>query len=167
MLAWRILLNTLRPMPSADLAAFILSLPLIVLGIYCVFPHPFYDPDCTFAVLLSILLIQHFALADVSLFGRILVGVSIAIPVFIKQNVGLVFFALTCGALIMLLATIELTAHRRLSAHGAVLLGALIGLVLGILLIESTAGLENYLHWTIDYAAARRNAGPDRHARDL
>jgi hypothetical protein len=105
-LTWRILLNTLRPMPYAYLVAFILSLPLVVLGIYCVFPHPFYDPDCTFAVLLSLLLIQHFARPDVSLFGRVLVGVSIAVPVFIKQNVGLAFFALTCGALV-LLATIE------------------------------------------------------------
>lgn len=154
-LTWRILLNTLCPTPYAYLVAFILSLPLIVLGIYCVFPHPFYDPDCTFAVLLSLLLIQHFARPDVSLFGRVLVGVSIAVPVFIKQNVGLAFFALTCSALV-LLATIESVAHRRLSAHGAVLLGALIGLVLGTLLIESTAGLRNYLHWTIDYAAARR-----------
>jgi hypothetical protein len=153
-LTWRILLNTLRPMPYADLVAFILSLPLVVLGIYCVFPHPNYDADCTLAVLFSLLLIQHFARPDVSLFGRVLVGVSIAIPVFIKQNVGLAFFALTCGGL-LLLATTEM-AQRRLSGYGAILIGALIGLVIGALLIESTAGLGNYLHWTIDYAAARR-----------
>src|ERR1041385_3447631 len=29
----------------------ILTLPLIVVGIYCIFPHPFYDPDCCLVVL--------------------------------------------------------------------------------------------------------------------
>jgi hypothetical protein len=157
-LTWRIVLNVLRPVSYAGLTAFILTLPLIVLGIYCVFPHPFYDPDCTFAILLSLLLIQHFARPDVSLFGRVLVGVSIAVPVFIKQNVGLAFFALICGALLLLVTTD--IAQRRPSGYGAILIGALIGLVIGALLIESTAGLGNYLHWTIDYAASTRMPTP-------
>src|SRR5262249_16063139 len=66
------LLNFLRPLPHADIVAFVLSLPLIALGIYCVFPHPFYDPDCTLTVLLSLFLVQHFARPDTSLLGRVL-----------------------------------------------------------------------------------------------
>src|SRR5437016_776995 len=31
--------------------AFLLSLPLVLLGIYCIFPHPFYDPDACLAML--------------------------------------------------------------------------------------------------------------------
>src|SRR5438552_7049743 len=58
-LTWRILLNLLREeVIHARLVAFLLSLPLIVLGTYCIYPHPFYYPDCTFAILLSVFLLQ-------------------------------------------------------------------------------------------------------------
>src|SRR5215510_16564289 len=41
-LTWRIILNVLRPtIRRARLIALLLSLPIVVLGIYCVFPHPF------------------------------------------------------------------------------------------------------------------------------
>ena len=153
-LTWRMLLNFLRPMPDADIVAFLLSLPLIALGIYCVFPHPFYDPDATFAVLLSLFLIQHFARPNTSILGRVLAGLAVAVPVFIKQNVGLVFFALTCGALLLL--SIIGAAQKRQSGYGAILIGALMGLLIGALLIEATAGLGNYLGWTMAYAASQR-----------
>src|SRR6266567_887590 len=38
-LTWRILLQQLRGVKSPRLLAFLLSAPLIVLGIYCVYPH--------------------------------------------------------------------------------------------------------------------------------
>src|SRR6266852_9794644 len=58
-LTWRVLHNALRnTVAHARLLAFLLSLPLIPLGVYCIFPHPFYDPDCTFAILLGLLLLQ-------------------------------------------------------------------------------------------------------------
>src|SRR2546426_1112079 len=54
-LTWRIMQNVLRSaVTHARLLAFLLSLPLIPLGIYCVFPHPFYDPDCSFAILCGV-----------------------------------------------------------------------------------------------------------------
>src|SRR5689334_5016796 len=44
--AWRIVLNLLRHgIPHARLLAFLLCLPLPVLGLYSIFPQPFYDPD--------------------------------------------------------------------------------------------------------------------------
>ena len=58
-MTWRILLKVVRDtLAHARLVAFLLSLPLAGLGIYCIFPHPFYDPDCTLAILLSVLLLQ-------------------------------------------------------------------------------------------------------------
>ena len=125
-LTWRLVLNSLRPMPYANIIAFVLSLPLIALGIYCVYPHPFYDPDCTFAVLLSLFLVQHFGRPDKSVFARFFTGLTVAIPVFIKQNVGLAFFALTCGALLFL--SIMEAIRNRQSGCGVILIGALMGL---------------------------------------
>jgi hypothetical protein len=153
-LTWRIVLNSLRPIPYANIIAFVLSLPLIALGIYCVYPHPFYDPDCTFAVLLSLFLVQHFGPPDKSVLARFFTGLTVAIPVFIKQNVGLAFFALTCGALLFL--SIMEAIRNRQSGCGVILMGALMGLLIGALLIEATAGLGNYLNWTVAYAASQR-----------
>src|ERR1700730_18703503 len=47
-LTWRIALNLLRGVVSqARVVAFLLVLPLTILGVYCIYPHPFYDPDST------------------------------------------------------------------------------------------------------------------------
>src|SRR5215510_2238794 len=59
-LTWRIVLGSLREVAHSRWLAFILSLPLVVLGIYCVYPHPFYDPDCTLAILIGVMLLQRF-----------------------------------------------------------------------------------------------------------
>ena len=154
-LTWRILINLFRETPHAALLAFSLSLPLVVLGIYCVFPHPFYDPDCTFAILLSILLLQHFADGRGFSLGGVLAGMTLVIPLFIKQNTGSAFLATACLVLIGL-AGIGAMRHRPISHYAAILAGAALGLLLALVIIQITAGLENYLHWTVQYAALRR-----------
>ena len=55
-----------------------------------------------------------------------------------------------------MLAGIEGMRHRPIRHYAAILAGAAIGLLLALLLIQITAGLESYLHWTVQYAAARR-----------
>src|SRR5229473_8072376 len=56
-LTWRILLSLLRTeVAHSRSLAFMLSLPVIVLGIYSIYPHPFYDPDCTLAILVGVFL---------------------------------------------------------------------------------------------------------------
>jgi hypothetical protein len=154
-LTWRIVINVLREMPHARLTAFILSLPLILLGIYSVFPHPFYDPDCTFAMLLSILLVQIFADPEASIWGGVLAGTMLVIPLFIKQNTGSAFLIVMSLA-ILALAAINLKRHQPAGRYAAMLIGAGIGLFMALLAIQFTAGLESYLHWTIQYAASRR-----------
>ncbi len=48
-LAWRIIALILAGyVPRPRMMAFALGLPCAVLGVYCVFPHPFYDPDAAF-----------------------------------------------------------------------------------------------------------------------
>src|SRR5947199_1916440 len=66
-ITWRIVLNLLyEAVAHPRLLAFLLVLPLIPLGVYCIFPHPFYDPDCTFAILLGVLLMQRLERKSIS-----------------------------------------------------------------------------------------------------
>src|SRR5947209_5193182 len=104
-LAWRILLNIPRGIVAhARLLAFVLSAPLVVLGVYCIYPHPFYDPDCTFIILVCILLLQLSERTSSTSWLAFLTGVVFVIPLFVKQNTGLAFLCSTVLALIALIA---------------------------------------------------------------
>src|SRR4051794_36742 len=48
LLTWRILLKILYATSNKRLVALVLTTPLAVLSVYVIFPHPFYDCDCTF-----------------------------------------------------------------------------------------------------------------------
>src|SRR5947207_1462180 len=100
-LTWRIIHNVFRnPVTHARLLAFLLSLPLIPLGVYCVFPHPFYDPDCTFVILCGVCLLQQIDLKPTSSTLPFLTGIALVIPLFVKQNTGLAY--LGAGAAFLL-----------------------------------------------------------------
>src|ERR1043165_2820186 len=60
LLTWRILLTTLHATANKRLVALVLTTPLAVLSVYGIFPHPFYDCDCTFVVLVCLLLLSRF-----------------------------------------------------------------------------------------------------------
>ena len=155
-LTWRILLSLLRTeVVRSRSLAFMLSLPVIVLGIYCVYPHPFYDPDCTFAILLGMFLLRWVEREAVSSWRSLLAGASLVVPLLIKQNTGLAFLGAT-GVALLALAIVE--AWRRQSARKyiLVLIGATLALGFAVLLVHFTAGLRNYWHWTIQFAASRR-----------
>jgi len=153
-LTWRILLRLLRDTATySRLIAFLLSVPLIVLGIYCVFPHPFYDPDCTLAVLLTVLLLLR--LDDASSWRAFITGVTLVIPLFVKQNTGLAFL-LSSTAAIVVLTIIEVRQRHPIRRYLFILLGVVSVLALAVFVIQFTAGLGNYWHWTITFAAQRR-----------
>ncbi len=155
-LTWRIMRTILRDAVTHDrLLAFLLSLPLIPLGIYCVFPHPFYDPDCTLAILLSIFLLQRLDLKSSSCTRGGLAGLALVMPLFVKQNTGLVYLVTATGLLIMVIL-FERLQQRPLRGYLLTLAGAILGLAAAILLIQLWAGFRNYWHWTIQYAAQRR-----------
>jgi hypothetical protein len=155
-MTWRILLNVVREtLAHCRLVAFLLSLPLAVLGIYCIFPHPFYDPDCTLATLLSVLLLPQLDHKPASSWRAFLAGAALVIPLFVKQNTGLAFFV-SAGLGLAALMTIEIFRRRPVRRYVFSLAGAIAGLSLALLLIHLFAGLTNYWHWTIEFAAARR-----------
>jgi hypothetical protein len=155
-LAWRVMMRSLRPLGErAWLVAGLLATPLIVLGIYGVYPHPIYDSDCVLMVLLAVWLLQR---AGDGAFRNFLAGVACVVPLFVKQNIGLAFL----GAI--LAAVVAVGIARRARGEGvrvqAWVLGgaaAALGTVLGLL--QVTVGLGNYWHWTIAFAAERRLPG--------
>jgi hypothetical protein len=106
-LTWRIALETLRGrIQTAWPVSLLLSAPLTVLGIYCILPHPSYDCDCIFSVLIAILLLQRLSNSHWSA-GPLLLpfatGAAIVLPLFFKQNIGLPFLLTTLAVLLLLI----------------------------------------------------------------
>ena len=161
-LTWRILVNVLRDCGSKSRwLAILLTLPLIPLGIYSIFPHPFYDPDCTFAILLAIYLLQKGGHAALRQDGRsswlwpLLAGAALIIPLFVKQNTGLALLVSAIPAVVFLIG-IAIARREPSRQYVLTITGAALAFGLGLLLISFTAGFRNYWHWTIQFAASRR-----------
>lgn len=155
-LTWRILLHLLSGVMAAfRLVAFFLASPLTVLGIYCVFPHPFYDPDCTFAILCGVLLLSQLERKGFPPRRAFLTGFALIIPLFVKQNTGLAFLAAAVIAVVLLIGFQALHAER-VSGPAWLLAGITAGLGAAGLLLHFTVGTRNYFHWTMQFAASRR-----------
>lgn len=155
-LTWRMLGNSLRgAVAPAKLTAFLLALPLTVLGIYCIFPHPFYDPDCTFAVLVGLFLFQQIECKKFSPLRAFFTGMALVVPLLVKQNTGLAFLA---SAIVVVMIALALRVRRKETAprYAWLLAGMAASLGLALLIIHFTVGLRNYRHWTLEFAAARR-----------
>jgi hypothetical protein len=152
-ITWRIVLHSLGDVKRARWLAFMFSVPLVPLGIYCVYPHPFYDSDCTLAILICVLLLQR--LKATSSGRAFFTGVTLAIPLFVKQNTGLAFVASVVAALVFLIV-IEGLNRRPVRGYVSAIWGALFGLGSALLVIHLTAGVQNYWQWTIRFAASRR-----------
>lgn len=155
LVTWRIMRRLLDGMPYAKGIALLLTLPMVPLGIYCVFPHPFYDPDCTLAILISLLLLLHLDARPNSFALPLLAGVSLVVPLFIKQNTGLPFL-LSALTLVAALTIWRKFKHAPVRHYVMTIAAALAALAIAILLIHRFAGLGNYWHWTIQFAAERR-----------
>lgn len=210
-LAWRMVLRILRSQAFLGSAiwsvALLLTAPLIVLGIYCVYPHPIYDCDCTLAILAALYLLCRVVGRDsvpaettanlrtspafkschpersaalrrgvegsaIAFLDGILqrlqiaplaAGTATVVPLFFKQNMGLPFLAAVAAGMFLLLAAEALRARSfravLRSQAGLILAGMGIALMIGFGVIAVTAGLGNYFHWTVRFAAQRRMPG--------
>jgi hypothetical protein len=155
-LTWRILVHLLRgAIPTFRLVAFLLAAPLAVLGIYCVFPHPFYDPDCTFVILCGILLLLQLERKGFPPLRAFLAGIVLVVPLFVKQNTGLAFLATAAAAIVLLIAS-DAWHGRGVSRGVWLVAGMVAGLGAAMLLLHFTVGMKNYWHWTFQFAASRR-----------
>ncbi|HEY4838635.1 MAG TPA: hypothetical protein VIH72_08515 [Candidatus Acidoferrales bacterium] len=156
LLTWRILLNVLRgKVTNHRLIAFLLSTPLTVLGIYSIYPHPFYDPDCTLAILCGILLLQRLEIRGFTPTRAFCCGAVLLLPLFVKQNTGLGF--LFCiGASLVVLTALNLRRGKSISGFLYIFAGILATFLSALALIHHFAGLHNYWNWTIQFASERR-----------
>jgi hypothetical protein len=92
-------------------------------------------------------------------------GAALCVPLFFKQNIGLPFLAAAGAAIVLTMAvqriwrtgtTLEKPETRTLLA---VLAGVAATLLVAALVLHFTAGIGNYIHWTIGFAAQRRLPG--------
>jgi len=142
-LTWRIMRRVLAGTKHQKSIALLLSLPLFPLGIYSVFPHPFYDPDCSLAILVSLVLLLHIDRKPSALILPILAGASCAVPLFVKQNTGLAFLAAASVSILALIVR-QWMRRERVRPFLITLLSAVIALAIAIVAIHRAAGLSNY-----------------------
>jgi len=151
----RRLLGTTLARPT--LSALILSIPLVPLGIYAIFPHPFYDPDTCLIILAA--LASVLAARDRPTPVRGLVaGALIALPVFVKQTIGGAFLLLMVAAL---LADAVARPSGRASFRW-IAAGVVVCLGLEVAALQLVVGLDNYLTWTWNFALSGRGVSLDR-----
>src|SRR5690349_12698709 len=130
LLTWRILLRILYATTNKRLLALVLTTPLAVLSVYGIFPHPFYDCDCTFVVLVCLLLLSRFqqqAAAGTagSLLENFCAGVLLIIPFFVKQNTGGAFLISALGCLVLLFL-IDIYNRRNITKYILLFAGLII-----------------------------------------
>jgi len=155
-LTWRVITNILRDsFRWPRLTAFLLSLPIVFLGIYCIFPHPFYDPDAMFFMLVSLAAILWLERGGFPLLPTFFAGALLVVPLFVKQNIGLAYLG---GWLIALLVLLLLSIWKKLPSRGyaAVIAGSLTGSAIAAVIINWWVGLETYKYWIWDFARLRR-----------
>jgi hypothetical protein len=156
LLAWRVMRRLLEDsMPAPYLISFLLAIPLVILGIYCIFPHPFYDPDAVFVILLSILWLLRLEKKGFPPWQSFSAGILPVVTLFVKQNIGIAFV----GTLVLsLLVLMIVKLRRKETVHGLLMLlaGILCGFGIAVLILYFTCGLEHYWFWTMVYAKMRR-----------
>jgi hypothetical protein len=85
----------------------------------------------------------------------LLTGITLVVPLFVKQNTGLLFLLSSIG-LLGALTIWQWFKHERGRRYVITIAAAFLTLAVAILLIHRIAGLGNYWHWTIRFAAERR-----------
>ena len=158
MLAYAISVRVLaHAMERPHALAAVLSLPLVPLGVYAIYPHPFYDADACIVVLLAILLILR-ALARPTTVLWVIAGATTAIPVFIKQNIGGAFLLAVVAALAVE-AVARPTARRGVALFGAGFIGAV---AVEVAILQVVVGLDHYVQWAWTFALAGRGLSFER-----
>ena len=154
-LAWRI---ALRNLGGARRLALAIAAPLAVLGVYCILPQPSYDCDAIFWVLVALWAFSRAGDPEAGPWSGFAAGVAASMPLFFKQNIGLPFLAaVVVSACVILL----LRRRRREQARSlwGLLAGVAAAVIAAVMVLHFTAGIGNFVHWTVGFAAQRRMPG--------
>jgi len=156
LLTWRMLLKALTPLEQrAWSVALLLAAPLIVVGIYGVYPHPIYDGDTILAVLLALYLLQR---AGDGAIRNLAAGAACVLPMFFKQNIGMPFLLVVVAA-VAVVAVSRLRLRESVAPQLWIFAGVAVTLAGALLAIHAIVGLHNYFYWTITFARQRRLPG--------
>jgi hypothetical protein len=174
-ITWRIVFGVLKDrLARAWTISLLLAGPLVFLGIQGIYPHPIYDCDCVFWVLVALLMLQRLDSRTASQgagAGAVrgwlrpaLAGIAVVIPLFFKQNIGLAFLLIVIAGLLLLLViprrnSKESSAWPEKVKIVRVLVAIGFTLIAAGLAIQVWAGLGKYLYWTIQFAAQQRLHG--------
>jgi hypothetical protein len=153
-LTWRMALRLTRDWWVAQM----LAAPLAVLGIYCILPHPSYDCECAFWLLVAVWFLLRVEDQGAGWGRGIAAGAAACMPAFFKQNMGLPFLAaaLACVSVVLLLRILRTAGSKDARVLAGVLVGAGATLAGAVLVLHFTAGIGNYIHWTFRFAGQRR-----------
>lgn len=154
--ARRLLTGSVR---APELVAAVLCLPLVPLGVYAVYPQPFYDSDSCVLVL-AVVAATLSALDRPSRTRMAIAGALLVVPAFMKQNIG--------GALIVAMAA-ALAAHAVSRPETRpwlrwYLAGFAVTLALVVVVVQLVIGIDQYLRWTLFFALSGRGVAADRFA---
>jgi hypothetical protein len=133
----------------------ILAAPLVILGIYAIYPHPIYDSDAILAALLALYLLQRPATSAAANFPA---GAACVLPLFFKQNIGLIFL-FSALASVATIAVIRRLQRTTFAPQLWFVSGSVAAVATALLTLQLTVGFDNYLHWTITFARQRRLPG--------
>lgn len=155
-LTWRILINLLSDsLKWPRITAFFLSLPAVILGVYCVFPHPFYDPDAMFFVLVSLAAVLWLERRGFPLLPTLIAGMLLVIPLFAKQNIGLAYLG-SWSLSLLILVVLALWKKQIISGYLVLIIGSIAGSAIAAVIVNWWVGLVTYKYWTWDFARLRR-----------
>ena len=156
-LTYRLTLRILRGTSRSALVAAFLGIAAIPVGIYSIYPHPFYDPDTCFLVLLGLTAI--FASFDRPTKSRwIAAGALLTLPIWTKQTIGGAFLVSALGVL-SLNAVVQPSARAWLRWCTA---GIAVAFALEVATLQFTVGIDHYVGWTWSFALSGRGVSADR-----
>jgi hypothetical protein len=135
-----------------------LAFPVSITGGYGIWSQPFYDPDYVFFILLSLFLILYVYENKFSLRFTVLAGAISVIPVFFKQNTGIIYVCFLHLALII--TFIFKKSEVSFKQYLYFLLGSFSAVIVLFVYVSFTSGIGNYILSTFTIPSQTRLPEP-------
>lgn len=134
-----------------------IALPIAITGGYGICTAPFYDPDCVFFMLISILLILSCQQKSFPLLYMLIAGFCAFVPAFFKQNIGLVYLVMI--HFVLLITLFNKKSGLIFKKYLWFLSGTIIAVILFVVYISITSGFERFFFCVFSYGYSHRLNG--------